>query len=76
VVDINFVNSHLQKSFKNTQELYFKGLEMKEEKKIREMIDNGYSLSPIIVLDKIPNKLEVYIEAISYKDVKEELVLC
>ncbi len=74
VIELAFLNDHLNKEFKDTKELYFKGLEFWEEKKIREMIDNGCSLSPIIVLDKIPNKLEVYIDAVSYKDVKEELV--
>ena len=59
--------------FKDIHSLYFKGLEWELEQRIRSDIDGVYSLSPIVVLDTIPSKFEIYIEAVSYKDVKEEL---
>ncbi|MRI58016.1 MAG: diacylglucosamine hydrolase like protein [Epsilonproteobacteria bacterium] len=74
IVDIPYVNALLDKNFADTKELYFAGLTQEEEHKLRFSIEGAYSLSPIVVLDKIPNKFEIYIEAQSYKDVKESLV--
>jgi predicted adenine nucleotide alpha hydrolase (AANH) superfamily ATPase len=61
--------------YKSVKELYFNPLEIDKEIEIREKIGlSRYDLSPLIVLDKIPSKLEVYIYAKSYKDVKEKLL--
>lgn len=72
IVTLDFINRY--KKFASVQELYFKGLPRELEEKIRQDIDGVYSLSPIIVLDTIPTRFEVYIDAVSYKDVKEELI--
>ena len=74
VIDVSYLNEVLSKNFADTKELYFTGLTQDEERKLRFVIDGAYSLSPVLVLDKIPNKFEVYIDAVSYKDVKESLI--
>ncbi len=76
VAELRWLNRLLQTNFTTTKELYFKGLDQNQQMRVRQEIDeNIYSLSPIIVLDKIPQKFEIHIEATSYKDVKEELIL-
>ena len=72
VVTLDFINRY--KKFASIKEFYFAGLPIEIEDQIRQDIDGAYSLSPIIVLDTIPTKFEVYIKAVSYKDVKEELI--
>ncbi len=74
VIELNYLNDRLQTSFATTKELYFQGLSQEKEESLRQSIDGGFSLSPIIVLDKIPKRFEIYIDAVSYKDVKEILV--
>ena len=74
VIELNYLNDRLQTSFATTKELYFQGLSQEKEESLRQSIDGSFSLSPIIVLDKIPKRFEIYIDAVSYKDVKEILV--
>ena len=71
VINLAFVRRYAD--VQDIQSLYFRGLEWDVEQRIRRDIDGEYSLSPIVVLDTIPNRFEIYIEAVSYKDVKEEL---
>ncbi len=71
VIDIGFLHRYVD--VQDMQALYFRGLEWNVEQRIRRDIDGEYSLSPIVVLDTIPNRFEIYIEAVSYKDVREEL---
>jgi len=71
IVDLAFLRRYTDIS--SIEELYFAGLPWELEQKIRADIDGAYSLSPIVVLDKIPQRFEIYIDAHSYKDVKEEL---
>ena len=66
----------MQKPFSSVRELYFKGLGPAWEKRIKEALGmEFYDLSPLIVLDKIPTKFEVYIYATTYKDVREKLLI-
>ncbi len=71
IIDLEFLRKYVD--IKDMQSLYFRGLEWELEQRIRSDIDGVYSLSPIVVLDTIPDRFEIYIEAVSYKDVKEEL---
>ncbi len=75
VVDIDWLNKTIGSNFTDTKELMFAGLTQNQEMRVRHRIDGfDHSLSPILVLDKIPQKnFEVHIQAKSYKDVKEEL---
>ena len=73
IIDLEFLRKFVD--VKDMRQLYFEGLSFAVEQKIRQEIDGAYSLSPIVVLDKIPNRFEIYIDAVSYKDVKEELVI-
>ena len=73
IIDLEFLRKFVD--VKDIHQLYFKGLSFAVEQKIRQEIDGAYSLSPIVVLDKIPNRFEIYIDAVSYKDVKEELII-
>ncbi|BCD68457.1 epoxyqueuosine reductase QueH [Nitratiruptor sp. YY09-18] len=71
VVTLEFINRY--QKFNSLKELYFKGLDPELEMQVRFDIDGAYSLSPIVVLDKIPDRFTIAIDAVSYKDVKEEL---
>ncbi len=71
LVTLAFINRY--KRFSSLRQLYFAGLAPQLEMRIRFEIDGAYSLSPIVVLDKIPDRFEIAIDAVSYKDVKEEL---
>ncbi len=76
IIDIAKLNSFVQKPFSSVKELYFKGLEPSQEKSIKEALGmDFYDLSPLIVLDKIPIKFEIYIYATTYKDVQEKLLI-
>ncbi|MRI83681.1 MAG: diacylglucosamine hydrolase like protein [Nitratiruptor sp.] len=75
VIDLNLLNFLARSNFSSTKELYFKGLLPQEETRIRQELGLGcYDLSPLIVLDKIPTKLEIYLDAITYTDVREKLL--
>ncbi len=73
VVSLDFLRKFVE--VESMSQLYFEGISFEMEMKIRQEIDGAYSLSPIVVLDKIPDRFELYIDAVSYKDVKEELII-
>ncbi len=73
IVDLAFVQKFIE--VQSMHQLYFEGLPFVIEQKIRQEVDGEYSLSPIVVLDKIPNRFEIYIYALSYKDVEEKLII-
>jgi hypothetical protein len=76
IIDLAKLNTFLKKPFKSVKELYFMGLSPQEEKGIKEALGmDYYDLSPLIVLDKISPKFEVYIYATTYKDVREKLLI-
>ena len=75
VVTLKKLNSLVKTPFSDMKELYFKGLDFECEMRVRRALGFGeYDLSPLIVLDKIPSKFEVYIFAKTYKDTKEKLI--
>ncbi len=75
-VSVEKFNKVLNKSYKNVKEILLSPPNIDEELKFREYISSvKYSLSPIIVIDKIENiKYEIDIEAKIYPDVREILI--
>lgn len=68
-------NELLNTNFKSVKELYFQGIKIKKELKIRRKInDNSYDLGVIIVLDEIQTaKYEIFCDAQIYTDVIEKI---
>ena len=76
IIDLAKLNTYFKEPCESVKELYFKGLAPEVEKEIKEALGmDFYDLSPLIVLDKIPTKFEVYIYATTYKDVREKLLI-
>lgn len=63
------------KTYKNVKELIFNAPIFEEELQIRnQLINNGYDLSSILIVDEIPTqKVEIYYKSHIYEDVKEVL---
>jgi len=76
-ITLDFLNTLSQKNHKSILELIYNPLSVDEENKIRKiLINEDYDLTPIIVLEKIPDgKLEVFLEAKVYEDTKEKLII-
>jgi len=75
VIDLQKLNSILGTGFKSVKELYFQGLSFAQELSLRQSVGLGeFDLSPLVVLDKIPSKFEIYIHAATYKDIREKIV--
>jgi len=76
VIDLKKFNDLTKSSFLRVEELYFQGVDPDVELRLRAALGMDlYDLSPLIVLDKIPTKFELYIEAATYKDVREKLLI-
>ncbi len=76
-ITLEFFNILAQKNYKNILELIYNPLSFQDEISIRKkLIEEEYDLTPIIVLEKIPEgKLEVILEAKVYEDTKERLII-
>ncbi len=78
-IELNFFNHLSNSSFKSVKELIFNPLNFEKEIEIRNRIDNNfYSISPIVVLDKIDSlegKYEIICNSSLYEDVRENLVI-
>ena len=70
-------NSLAQTQYKNINELIFNPPTFDEELKIRNTVSNSnYDLTPIIVLDNISDKkLTIELDAKTYEDTKEKLII-
>ncbi len=74
-VEVNTFNKILNKSYENVLEIIKNPPLIEEELLFREKITNtAYSLSPIIIVDKIDKKYEIEIDAKIYSDVREILI--
>ena len=74
-VEVNKFNKILNRSYKNVLEMIKNPPSIEEELLFRENITNTkYSLSPIIIVDKIDKKYEIEIDAKIYPDVREILI--
>jgi len=69
-------NKASEHKYKNIKELIFNPLSFEDELKIRELFGfNNYDLTPIIILENIPNeKTNIYLDAKVYEDTKEKLI--
>lgn len=76
-VEINYFNKLIGCSYKNVKELIFHPPKVEDEVKFRKHIeDSFYSLSPVILVDKVDFKtFELYLDAIYYNDIRENLVI-
>jgi len=70
-------NTLLEKNYKNVKEILANAPTFQEEQNLRlTLLEEPYNLSPIIILDKIPqNKLEIFLDAVTYDDIKEKLII-
>ncbi|MDA7818302.1 epoxyqueuosine reductase QueH [Sulfurimonas sp.] len=76
-ITLDYFNSTCKSDYKNVNELIFNNPNFEKELLLRENItNNNYDLSPIIVIDSIPDsKLTINLDSKTYEDVKEKLIL-
>jgi len=70
-------NSFHATHYKNIRELIYNPLEIEKELKFREHIcGSNYDLSPIVIVDEIPSgKLTIILDAKTYEDTREKLII-
>ena len=80
--EIKFISLHqfnliCNKNYRNIKELIFNPPSFEKELEFRTTLELGnYDLTPIIILEKIPNtKLTIMLDTKVYEDIKEKLIL-
>ncbi len=70
----NYLSNH---TYKNIHELIFKSLSFDEELNIRHILmSSSYDLTPIIIVENIlDSKLNIELDAKTYEDVREKLII-
>ena len=76
-ITLSYFNDFFSSSYKNVQELIFNPPSIEKELSLREHISgNNYDLSPIIIVEEIPTtKLTLHIDAKTYEDTREKLIV-
>jgi DNA-binding Xre family transcriptional regulator len=76
-ITLAYFNSICQKNYKNIKELIFNPPLFQEEVDFRNILTNNpYNLSPIIIVEEIPHsKLTIELNAKTYEDVREIIIL-
>ncbi|MEA2099942.1 MAG: epoxyqueuosine reductase QueH [Campylobacterota bacterium] len=76
-ITLDEFNLRCRREYKTIEELIFKPLSFNQELKLRDSIrSNFYDLSTIIVVKEIPDsKLTIELNAKSYEDTKEKLII-
>ena len=76
IISLNTFNKLAKTNYKNTKELIFKSINFEEEMILRNnILKNPFDLSALIVIDEIiDSKYEIFINSVTYEDVKEEIV--
>lgn len=76
-ITLEHFNSACGFKYKNTKELIFNPPKFDEELKFRNILACGsYDLTPVIILDNIPSsKLTIELNATTYEDVREKLII-
>lgn len=76
-VTLEFFNSACNFQYRTVNELIFNPPSFDEELKFRTILtSSNYDLSPIIIVDKIPQtKLTVELDAKIYEDIREKLII-
>lgn len=75
-ITLKTFNNFAKTNYKSIKELIYKPLDFYEEVKLRyEILKNPYDLSALIVVDEvIDSKYEIFINSVTYEDIKEEIV--
>jgi len=75
-VTLEFFNATCSSNYQNVKELLFKPLNIEKELEFRnKLITSSYDLSPVIIVDTIPEtKLFVELDAKIYEDTREKLI--
>lgn len=76
-ITLEFFNEQNQTSFKTVKELIYNPLSQEKELTFRAKInETPYNLSPIIVMEEIPEgKLTITLNSKTYEDTKEKLII-
>ena len=76
-ITLEYFNSLSSHQYKNIKELIFNPPNFEEELTIRtSLLDQNYNLTPIIVVNEIlDSKLTIQLDAKTYEDVKEKLII-
>jgi predicted adenine nucleotide alpha hydrolase (AANH) superfamily ATPase len=76
-ISLDYFNELAKTQHKNIDSLIFNPPSFDEELKLRDTLTgSNYDLTPIIVVQEIPqSKLEIYLDAKTYEDVKEKLII-
>jgi len=76
-IDIDSFNSMTKKEYKNVKEIIFNPPSFEEEMILRNRLTSSiYDLTPIIVLDKIPDrKISIELDYKTYEDTREKLII-
>lgn len=76
-ITLEFFNSICGYDYKSINELIFNHPDFEEELNVRNIItSSNYDLSPIIIVDKIPDsKLTILLNTKTYEDTKEKLIV-
>ncbi len=76
-ITLDTFNTLSKSDFKSVKEMIFNPLDTKREIELRQMLCNSpYDLSPIFVVDEIKEgKIDIYLDAKTYEDNREYLVL-
>lgn len=77
IIELSYFNKLLKTDYKSIKEVMYAPPTVKDEITLRNLlIDTFYSLSPIIVVDRVDfESFEIYLDAIYYQDVIENLVI-
>lgn len=76
IISLDTFNKLAKTNYKNTKELIFKSINFEEEMILRDnILKNPFDLSALIVIDEIiDSKYEIFINSVTYEDIKEEIV--
>ncbi len=76
-ITLQSYNEWTNSSYLNINELIYKPLDFDQEQLLRlKITQSNYDLTPIIVVDEIPQtKLTIYLDAKTYEDTKEKLII-
>jgi len=73
-ITLEFYNTQMLTSFQTVKELYFNAPSFDKEVVLRQKLLSAYNLSPLIVVDTIPEqKVELFLDAKIYEDRREVL---
>lgn len=76
-ITLETFNMLSKSSFKTVREMIFNPLSVEREIEVRQKLCNSpYDLSPIFVLDEVKDgKIDIYLDAKTYEDNREYLIL-